>query len=62
MKVRMLTHIGGTRNGESWPSIGGEIDLPDLEGADMCAAGYAEPVAAAPEPEKRPARAPREKR
>lgn len=47
MRVRMLFAITGTRNGEDWPAIGGEIDLPDVEAADMCAAGLSERVEAA---------------
>lgn len=55
----MTANITGCRNGISWPAVGGEIDLPDSEAAEMCAAGFVEPV---PEPaveppkvEKRPA-------
>lgn len=43
MRVRMTTHIGGTRNGEEWPAIGGVIDLPDHEATDLISAGYAVP-------------------
>lgn len=45
MKVRMKINISGTRDGQDWPSIGECIVVPDAEGADLCAAGYAEPVA-----------------
>lgn len=45
VKVKMRVHITGTRNGAHWPEPGGVIDLPDNEAADMCAQGYAEPVA-----------------
>lgn len=48
MRVRMRTHISGTRAGVDWPPAGGEIDLPDDEGARLCAAGMAEPVAVRP--------------
>ena len=44
MKVKMKVVMSGTRNGESWPLPGGEIDLPDGEGASLCAAGLALPV------------------
>ena len=63
MKVRMKIQITGSRNGTYWPAPGGEITLPDHEGAKMCAAGSAEPVvsvepekAVLPEPEKRVAK------
>ena len=41
----MRVAISGTRNGASWPPIGGEIDVGDDEGAQLCAAGMAVPVA-----------------
>jgi hypothetical protein len=44
MKVKMKVVMSGTRNGESWPLPGGEIDVPDDEGANMCANGLALPV------------------
>lgn len=53
MKVKMKVQITGMRDGQRWPAIGGEIDLPDDEGAHACAQGWAEPVAQKPEPEKR---------
>lgn len=37
----MTRHIGGYRNGEPWPAIGGTIDVGDAEAADLVAAGYA---------------------
>ena len=52
MKVRMKVAVSGTRNGQDWPAKGEEIDLPDGEAADLCAAGLAEPVAEKGEPEK----------
>ncbi len=55
MKVRMTANITGCRNGVNWPAPGEEIDLPDNEAAEMCAAKYAEPVAEKPKAEKRPA-------
>lgn len=50
MLVRMKRHITGTRDGVEWPAVGGEIDVPDHEAADLIAAGHAEP-ADAPRPE-----------
>lgn len=44
MKIRMKGDITGTRNGEQWPRPGGELDVPDDEGATLCASGMAEPV------------------
>ena len=62
MRVRLLTVLTGTRDGVPWPPRGGEIDVPDAEGADLCAVGFAEPVAVdpieravAPAPERRAA-------
>lgn len=55
MKVRMKATITGCRNGVNWPAPGETIDLPDNEAAEMCAAGYAEPVAETAKAEKRPA-------
>lgn len=64
MKVRMKVEMSGTRNGEAWPGRGETVVVGDQEGADLCAAGLAEPVAApepvekavASEPEKRAGR------
>lgn len=42
MRVRMTTKIGGFRNGEEWPDKGAVIEVPDHEGRDLIAAGYAE--------------------
>lgn len=50
MKVTMRVRISGTRDGVDWPGIGESIDVPDAEGADLCAQGYAVP-AGAPQPE-----------
>jgi hypothetical protein len=56
----MKIQITGTRNGVYWPAPGGEMTLPDLEAAKLCASGLAVPVviaepekAVVPEPEKR---------
>jgi hypothetical protein len=45
MRVKMKVQITGTRNNVSWPGPGEEVTLPDSEGADLCAAGLASPVA-----------------
>ncbi|MCP2339171.1 hypothetical protein [Actinomadura rupiterrae] len=44
MRVVMKHQISGTRDGQEWPAPGGEIELPDVEGAMLCAQGMAEPV------------------
>ena len=44
MKVKMKVVMSGTRNGEAWPLPGSEVDLPDEEAANLCAAGLALPV------------------
>jgi hypothetical protein len=44
MKIRMKVVMSGTRNGEAWPLPGGEVEVPDDEGANMCANGLAAPV------------------
>lgn len=44
MKVRTKLYISGTRNGEPWPAVGTVMDVTDVEGADLCAAGLAVPV------------------
>lgn len=52
MKIRMLANISGLRDGVAWPAPGGETVVPDAEGAQLCAQGYAVPVAAPAEPER----------
>ena len=44
MKIRMKADVSGSRNGEPWPPRGSTLELPDEEGASLCAAGIAEPV------------------
>ena len=61
MKIRMLRSLTGLRNGVRWPARGGELVVPDAEGASLCANGYAEPVVETVEPETRPAPAAAEK-
>ena len=54
MKVRMNQQISGLRStGDKWPADGAEIVVTDSEGADLCANGYAVPVAETRKPEKR---------
>jgi hypothetical protein len=52
--------VAGLRDGADWPKVGEELDVPDDEGAALCANGMADPVATddtekatAPEGEKR---------
>lgn len=42
MKIRMLTAISGTIDGQEWPTIGGIIEVADHVGADMIANRFAE--------------------
>jgi hypothetical protein len=44
MRVRMKVDVSGARNGVSWPARGETVELPDSEGADLCASGLAVPV------------------
>lgn len=44
MKVRMRVQISGLRDNERWPAVGEVKELPDAEGANLCAKGFAEPV------------------
>jgi hypothetical protein len=44
MKVRLIYRLDGTRNGQPWPAIGGEIDLPTSEAVNLISHGYAVPV------------------
>lgn len=45
MRVRLLVSLSGTRDGQPWPPMGNEMDLPDAEARDMIAALQAIPVA-----------------
>ena len=47
MKVKMLIKISGTRDGQDWPEVGGEIDLPKAEAEQMIANGQVEKAPAA---------------
>lgn len=44
MRVKMKVSVSGSRDGRSWPPAGGEIDVSDIEAADLCAADLAVPV------------------
>jgi len=46
MRVEMIQHITGTRDGVEWPPRGSVVDLPADEATSMVLAGMAEPVAA----------------
>ena len=41
MRVQMNVKIGGYRNEAEWPEVGGVIEVPDHEGRDLIAVGYA---------------------
>jgi hypothetical protein len=46
MKIRMTEHrSGGRYDGRTWPPVGEDFDVPDEEGAGLCAQGSAVPVA-----------------
>jgi hypothetical protein len=47
MKIRMNVEISGTHNGRPWPTRGAVAEVPDAQGAKLCAAGMAAPVAEA---------------
>lgn len=49
MRVKMKQQISGLRDGVRWPAPGATLDVPDAEGADLCASGAAEAVAVKPE-------------
>lgn len=35
MRITLIAHITGTRNGVDWPALGETIDVPDSEAADL---------------------------
>lgn len=41
VKVRMLVHIGGARNGALWPPAGRTLTVPRHEADDLIMNGYA---------------------
>lgn len=45
MRIQMKVAMSGTRDGVNWPLPGEELEVPDEEGANMCANGLAVPVA-----------------
>ncbi len=53
MRVKLKADISGDRDGRPWPARGEEIEVPDEEGASLCANDLAEPVAARGKPETR---------
>lgn len=55
MKVRITKQPSGLLNGKPWPEVDQVIELHAVAGADLCASGYAEPVATKAAGEKRPA-------
>jgi hypothetical protein len=52
MRVRLIYRLDGTRNGEAWPAIGGEIDVPTSEAINLISHGYAVPVPVPQEQER----------
>lgn len=52
MKVRIQGDISGSRDGVPWPKRGETMELPDDEGASLCASGLAAPVAESDDVEK----------
>lgn len=44
MKVQMTATISGTRDGNDWPALGGLIDVPSVEAAELIANGFARAV------------------
>jgi hypothetical protein len=65
VKIQMLVGMSGSLDGQPYPPRGGEFEVSDVAGAQLCAKGLAKPVAekddkvekaVAPEPEKRGAK------
>lgn len=49
MKIRMRQQMSGTRSlGQQWPPAGDTLVVSDHEGALLCSAGIADPVAEDP--------------
>ena len=46
--IKLKVNISGTRDGVEWPAAGCSVDLPDVEAAQMVAAGLASAVDVAP--------------
>jgi hypothetical protein len=45
MRVRMLIAMSGSRDGEDWPPVGGEIDITPDEAVTYIPLGYCVSVA-----------------
>ena len=45
-RVRLLLQIAGDRDGQPWPVVGTEIDLPETEARCLVVNGYARYVTA----------------
>ncbi len=55
MRIRLVVDKTGLRwDGQDWPPHGGEINVPDDEGAALCAQGDAVPVAQPDAPAETP--------
>lgn len=52
-RVKMTQRLSGTRDGEQWPDVGGELDVPDAEAETLEALGHAERVASAATPARK---------
>lgn len=52
MRVRLTYKLEGLRNGQRWPAVGGEIDVPTSEAVNLISHGYAVPVIAPQEQER----------
>jgi hypothetical protein len=52
MKVRLTYKLEGLRNGQRWPAVGGEIDVPTSEAMNLISHGYAVPVLVPQEQER----------
>ncbi|MET8297399.1 hypothetical protein ABZW02_25575 [Streptomyces sp. NPDC005180] len=55
MRIRMTVAMpeGATRNGEPWPALGEETDVPAADSAHLVAAGVAEEVPTKEPPRRR---------
>lgn len=42
MQVRVIQEMSGLRDGKPWPAVGGLIEVPDAEAADLIRAQVAE--------------------
>lgn len=53
MRIRMLVAMTGTRDGEPWPELGEEAELPTAVAAHLVASGVAEEVTEQPARKRR---------